>query len=95
MSMAANLPCCTAEDGETAADALARWARENALDCVLTPKMPIGPVRRAVHAAATAHDLRLVEITRDYDQAVWPHARAGFFGLKKKIPSIIADLGLA
>ncbi|MGA0236635.1 MAG: FAD-binding domain-containing protein [Alphaproteobacteria bacterium] len=89
------LPCCTAEDGETAADALARWARENALDCVLTPKMPIGPVRRAVHAAATAHDLRLVEITRDYDQAVWPHARAGFFGLKKKIPSIIADLGLA
>ena len=90
-----SLPCDTAEEGEAPTDALARWAKENALDCVLTPKMPIGPVRRAILAAASAHDLQLVELTRDYDRAVWPHARAGFFGLKKKIPSILAELGLA
>ena len=87
-------PCDQPGSGETASEALGRWAQEHGLDCVITLRMPLGPVRRAVLAAVSEHDLPLVEITRGYDQAVWPNCRAGFFGLKKKIPSIIAELGL-
>jgi len=31
---------------------------------------------------------------RPYDRLTWPHAKAGFFGLKKKIPSILQNLNL-
>ena len=88
------LPCAQAEADEPVADGLARWARELALDCIVTPRLPLGPMRKAVHAACSSQGLTLVEVTRAYDQAVWPHARAGFFGLKKKIPAILASLSL-
>ena len=31
---------------------------------------------------------------RDWDEAFWPHAKKGFFGLKKKMQSVLAELGL-
>lgn len=86
--------CVRPEPGEASADALVNWARQSKLDVIVTPRMPLGPTRRMVLSTLSKHDLSCVEITRPYDQAVWPHARAGFFGLKKKIPAIIADLGL-
>ena len=89
------LSCVRAEADEPTAEALARWAQDLALDCIVTPRLPLGPTRKAVHAACSSQGLTLVEVTRPYDQAVWPHARAGFFGLKKKIPAILASLSLA
>ena len=89
-----DLSCTRPEVDEQSADALSRWAADQRLDCILTPKLPQGPTRRAVLSAVSENGLSCVELARDYDQAVWPHAKAGFFGLKKKIPSVIAELGL-
>jgi deoxyribodipyrimidine photo-lyase len=36
----------------------------------------------------------LVEWRRDWDSAIWPHATAGFFKVKKQIPAIMEDIGL-
>ena len=79
---------------EDAATGLAAWAREHALDCIVTPRLPLGPQRQAVHRAMKGLDLPLVQIDRAYDRLVWPHAKAGFFGLKKQIPGILGALGL-
>ena len=38
--------------------------------------------------------LNVVQITKDYDQAAWPHATHGFFRFKEKIPALIKELGL-
>ena len=37
-------------------------------------------------------NIRLLRTTRDYDRLCWPHATAGFFKLKNKIPDILRDL---
>ena len=57
--------------------------------------MPIGPQRQAVRLSMRDLATPLVELDRLYDRLTWPHARAGFFGLKKQIPSILRDLGLS
>jgi hypothetical protein len=36
----------------------------------------------------------LFEISRTYDRAVTKYAKRGFFGLKKKIPNILMELGI-
>jgi deoxyribodipyrimidine photo-lyase len=36
----------------------------------------------------------LVEWRRDWDSAIWPHATAGFFKVKKQIPAIMEGIGL-
>ena len=87
-------PCVQPDEGEDAAEALVAWARQHQLDAVITARMPQGPTRRAALTALREADLACVELTRPYDQAVWPHAKAGFFGLKKKIPAILTTLGL-
>lgn len=75
--------------------AIADWAGEHALEAVLTPRLPIGPVQKRLRKACREANTELIEVTRPYDQAVWPHARKGFFGLKKKIPAILQTLELA
>ena len=76
------------------AAALADWAQAHQLDCIVTARLPVGPQRQAVHRAMRGLATPLVELDRHYDRLVWPHARAGFFGLKKQIPGILRDLGL-
>lgn len=65
---------------------------------VVTAYAPIGPV--ATHVAHSRPALKDAGITlhqtrRRYDDLAWPHATKGFFALKKKIPQILRDLGLA
>ena len=81
-------------DETSPAEALALWAREHKLDCIATPRLPLGPQRQAVQRAMKGLELPLVQLDRAYDQRVWPHAKAGFFGLKKQIPAILGELGL-
>lgn len=76
-------------------NAIADWAGENALEAVLTTRLPLGPVQKRLRKACREADIELIEIARPYDQAVWPHAKKGFFGLKKKIPAILQMLDLA
>ncbi len=33
-------------------------------------------------------------VRRAYEDAVWPHARRGFFKLKAKLPQILDELGI-
>ena len=37
--------------------------------------------------ALDAHGITLTEVQRDWDRRVWPHATAGFFKVKTKIPA--------
>jgi len=36
-----------------------------------------------------AHNIRLSEWRRDWDAGIWPHASAGFFKVKQKIPEFL------
>jgi len=74
------------------------WAKAAGVDTVVTGFAPVGWVRPHIMAAtrALAEDgIRLIEFRRDWDAAFWPHARKGFFGLKKKIPDVLSELGFA
>ena len=73
---------------------LAAWAGEHALEAIVTTRLPLGPVQKRLRKACREADLELIEMTRPYDRAVWPHAKKGFFGLKKKIPAILQTLDL-
>ena len=84
-----------ASDAADTAAALADWAKAHRLDCIATARMPIGPQRQAVRLFMRDLATPLVELDWLYDRLTWPHARAGFFGLKKQIPSILRDLGLS
>ncbi|MBO9433172.1 DNA photolyase [Ruegeria sp. R13_0] len=72
-------------------------AQQIGVQSVATAYPPIGPVRerldraepKLAEAGVTLHRLR-----REYDSIYWPHAKAGFFALKKKIPDLLADLNL-
>lgn len=75
--------------------AIEAWVGEHDLEAVVTARLPIGPVQKRVRQACREAGIDLIEITRTYDQVVWPHAKKGFFGLKKKIPSILQALDLA
>ncbi|MEO0700010.1 MAG: hypothetical protein AAFY81_09915, partial [Pseudomonadota bacterium] len=74
--------------------ALRAWSGDDSLEACVTPKLTLGPVQKRLQRACKEAGLDLIELPRRYDQAVWPHAKRGFFGLKKKIPSILKELGL-
>ena len=60
--------------------------------------VPQGPTRDwldSILPDLTAADITLAEVQREWDAAVWPHATAGFFKVKKKIPRLIEELSLA
>ena len=65
---------------------------------IATPYIPTGPLQdwmlEAMPALAEV-GIELVEWRREWDTAIWPHATAGFFKVKKHIPTILRDRGLA
>lgn len=64
---------------------------------VVTARAPVGPVAAALATATTElakEGIALHQVQRTYDDLLWPHATAGFFKLKKKIPQILDDLDL-
>ena len=68
-------------------DELSQWAGSKT---VTTAFVPVGPIRSALLSSG----LSLQFLTREYDRLVWPHATAGFFKVKKKIPQILSELAL-
>lgn len=71
---------------------LARWAARAGVTQIATPFVTRGPLRDWLDEAATALDaqgIALCEWRRDWDKAVWPHATAGFFKVKQRIPQIL------
>ncbi len=62
------------------------------VDTVVAPFAPAGPTGDALTEAAgrlRAHGIRVTERRRGYDERAWPHARRGFFRLKKQIPALL------
>jgi hypothetical protein len=77
---------------------LATWAARAGAAQIVTPYVPTGPLRDWLNEAETALDAQgipLCEMRRDWDAAIWPHATAGFFKVKKKIPQILHQTGLS
>jgi hypothetical protein len=77
-------------------EAVADWARAVGARQIVSPFVPVGPVRERLDAARPALEaagIRLAEIRRDWDGAIWPYATAGFFKVKKQIPRILDALG--
>lgn len=71
---------------------LAKWAAKAGVQQIATPYVTRGPLRdwldQATPALAAAN-ITLCEWQRDWDRAIWPHATAGFFKVKQKIPHIL------
>lgn len=77
---------------------LARWAAEAGATQIVTPFVTRGPLRDWLDAAMPAlveQNITLCEWQRDWDGAIWPYATAGFFKVKKNIPRILEQVGLA
>lgn len=78
--------------------ALSDFARACGAYRIITAEIQTGPSSDALFNAAPelkAADIEISIFRRPYDQAVWPHAKKGFFGLKKQIPTILSTLGMA
>lgn len=66
-------------------------------DQIVTPYVPVGPardwlVRQMPELAAQGGEVR--QWRRRWDDAIWPHATAGFFKVKAKIPKILQSVGI-
>ncbi len=75
---------------------LARWASRSGAKQIATPYIPTGPLQDWILEAMPALEeagIDLVEWRRDWDTAIWPHATAGFFKVKKQIPTILQNIG--
>lgn len=82
---------CTARFGDRlgpvarlTADAVARWAADNALDQIVTSYIPTGPTRDALSG------IDIKQLVRPYDAAAWPLATHGFFRFRDNIPPLVA-----
>jgi deoxyribodipyrimidine photo-lyase len=76
---------------------LARLAARAGAHQIATPYATRGPLHdwlTAAQPALAARGIRLVEWTRPWDRAIWPHATAGFFKVSERLPRIIDELGL-
>ncbi|GGB35653.1 hypothetical protein GCM10011316_04760 [Roseibium aquae] len=83
-----------AENWTGALAALAQAADANMIATAYAPAGPVGDALRAAAADLAAAGLMLIQFRRPYDDLVWPHATAGFFKVKAKIPQILERLGL-
>jgi hypothetical protein len=90
----AGAPAASSLD-EQSPDSLLAWARQSGITQIVTAYVPSGPTQdwlERAKPALTDAGISLSEIRRDWDEAVWPLATAGFFKVKKKIPRLIDDL---
>jgi deoxyribodipyrimidine photo-lyase len=74
---------------------LARWATSAGATQIATPYITRGPLRDWLDQAAPSlakAGVTLCEWRRDWDSAIWPHATAGFFKVKQRIPQILEQV---
>lgn len=72
--------------------ALVEWALNVKAKQILTPFVTHGPLRDWLNVAErllAERDIALCELRRAWDEAIWPHATAGFFKVRKQIPRIL------
>ncbi len=81
-------PAVAWEDGDALADILAKAG----VDRIALPHIPIGWTCDTLEAELPPAS---VELLPDLSRATWPFAKAGFFGVKKKMHGILDELGIA
>ena len=77
------------------AEAVADWAAAAGAEAVIAPYAARGPTRAALDAAEAALEARGIALrraVRGWDAAAWPHATAGFFRFRQRIPELVAPL---
>lgn len=72
-------------DRPTTPEQIDRWAVENELDAIVTSYCAAGGTADTLAGLKTP----LIQLIRPYDSAAWPHASAGFFKFKAKIPKLL------
>lgn len=75
---------------------LAVWAASRGVQQIATPYVARGPLRDWLDEATphlAAAGIVLAEWRRDWDEALWPHATAGFFKVKQQIPRLMSRAG--
>lgn len=78
-----------------AGDHLISWARGHGVRELVTAYAPAGTVAvelERLEPALNAAGIRLVRLRRAWDERCWPYATAGFFKLKARMPTLLADL---
>jgi deoxyribodipyrimidine photo-lyase len=73
-------------------ESLAAWAAAQGVRQIVTPYVTRGPLHDWLTEASAhlvEHGIVLAEWRRAWDEALWPHATAGFFKVKQRIPEIL------
>ncbi|MEW4568637.1 FAD-binding domain-containing protein [Tautonia sp. JC769] len=73
------------------------WARRLGINRIVTPESPQGPARERVDALRDPLQnagIGLAVLRKEWDDAFWPFATAGFFRFKDAIPETLDRLGL-
>ncbi|WP_300533546.1 FAD-binding domain-containing protein [uncultured Mameliella sp.] len=68
---------------------IAAMARDLGAEQIVTAYAPTGPVAEILQELDG-----VVQMLRPYDARAWPHATAGYFKFRKKIPTLLAALDL-
>jgi hypothetical protein len=85
---------------------MAHWHADEPLAEILTcaatshvvlPYLPVGWTRDALlpDLSAISDAVEVTPLLADLNRATWPHAKAGFFGVKTKVASVLGELGIA
>ncbi len=93
------------EAGETFGCDVAEWTHDTPLQSLLAerggitlacPYLPTGWTRDALQGELDSlpDSITLLPLLGDLDRAAWPHAKAGFFGVKKQIAAVMGEVGL-
>ncbi|WP_425093223.1 FAD-binding domain-containing protein [Tropicimonas sp. S265A] len=66
------------------------WANAQALSQIVMPYTPTGPAADVIaEVRQAAPELAIIPVLREWDLQAWPHATAGFFKFKDKIPQLL------
>ena len=76
-------------------DVLLNWAVAAGVTQIVTSYVTRGPLWDWLEQAKpklSLHGIIIAEWQRDWDAAIWPYATAGFFKVKKQVPSILKKM---
>lgn len=79
-------------EGAHTIDCVVDWSRQHGIRQLATPYVPVGPTAEVVRMLSDklgSHGIRLIPTLRCWDEASWPHATAGFFKFREKIPQVL------
>ena len=77
---------------------LAMFASAHNATAAVTTRLPVGYLQEElVHWIGSEHavGVPILQMQRRWDELFWPHATAGFFKLKERIPTVLEELRIA